>query len=82
MSRESVVFLLGMVLFIAPHLGVPAAWKVYFYTVTSVIIMWCAYSLRRSAYLRSLERENGERTADSFTEHVGGQRPMNHVSDV
>lgn len=72
MSRESIVFLLGIILFISPYLGVPMQWKVWLYTGAGLILIWCGYSLRRTAYLRSLERANGERTADSFAEHKGG----------
>ncbi len=71
MSRESVIFLLGMSMFLMPHLGVPSDWKFYFYTIAGLLCMLCGYTLRRRAYLRSLERGNGERHADSFTEHTG-----------
>ncbi len=73
MSRESVIFLLGFMVIVMPHIGVPADWKMYFYIVAGLLCMWCGYSLRRSAYLRSIEERNGERQTDSFTEHVGSR---------
>ncbi len=82
MSRESVVFLLGMILFVLPHLGIPAQWKIYIYTGIAVVFIYCGYSLRRSSYLRSIERTDGERSADSFAEHVGGQPAVQHRTQV
>lgn len=70
MSRESVIFLLGIVTFLMPHLGVPSAWKLYFYTFAGIMCMLFGYSLRRTAYLRSIDRGNGERNADSFVEQA------------
>lgn len=70
MSRESIVFLLGLLVIITPHLGLPASFKLYLLTVSGVLIMFLAYSLRRLAYLRSLEHAPGERQADSFAEHT------------
>lgn len=70
MSRESIVFIVGILIIIAPYLGVPEAWKVYFFTGVGVLLMVIGYSLRRTAYLRSLEEESGERRADSYVEHV------------
>jgi len=70
MSRESIVFLLGMVTFLMPHLGVPETWKFYFYSVVGVIFMLCGYALRRRAYLRSIKESNGELHTDSFSESM------------
>jgi H+/Cl- antiporter ClcA len=61
MSRESVIFLLGFFIIVMPHLGVPAEWKFYFYLVAGVVCMLCGYTLRRSAYSRSIQESNGER---------------------
>ncbi len=74
MSRESVVFILGIITFLMPHLGVPEVWKFYFYMGAGVLCIWAGYTLRRQAYLRSIERDNGERQAESFSEHTGTQR--------
>jgi hypothetical protein len=37
----------------------------------AVLLIVIGYSLRRAAYIRSIERENGERSTDSFVEHIG-----------
>ena len=80
MSRESIVFTLGILLLVIPHLGIPDAWKLYFYVASGVVLVFVGYKLRRSAYLRSIEKENGERGTDAFVEH-GGRRdkPERHV---
>lgn len=71
MSRESIVFTLGVLLLIIPKLGIPDDWKFYFYIIAGVILVVIGYSLRRSAYLRSIKQRNGEQSTDSFVEHVG-----------
>lgn len=68
MSRESLVFLFGILIFFMPHLGIPLAWKSYFYSFAGIVLLVCGYSLRRKAYLQSLETKDGERSADSFVE--------------
>ena len=70
MSRESIVFLIGILIIIVPHLGVPDDWKIYFFTAVGILLMIIGYVLRRAAYLRSIEHQEGERRADSFVEHV------------
>jgi hypothetical protein len=71
MSRESIVFTLGILLLVIPNLGIPDAWKFYFYMAAAVLLIIIGYSLRRAAYIRSIERENGELSTDSFVEHIG-----------
>lgn len=71
MSRESIVFTLGILLLVIPSLGIPESWKFYFFMAAGVILVVVGYSLRRSAYLRSIQKENGERGTDSFSEHGG-----------
>ena len=70
MTRESLVFLFGVLIFLAPHLGIPAVWKFYVYTIGGIVLMLLGYSLRRSAYLRSIENDQGELETDSFAETV------------
>ncbi len=70
MSRESIVFVSGVLLLIVPHLGIPENWKLYFFVGIGVILTLVGYSLRRSSYLRSIQKANGERQTDSFVEHV------------
>jgi len=70
MSRETIVFVIGILVIIAPHLGVPEEWKSYFFVVIGVSLMVIGYGLRRAAYLRSIKHHTGEHRADSFVEHV------------
>ncbi len=80
MSRESIVFTLGILLLVIPHLGIPESWKFYFLITAGVLLVVVGYSLRRSAYLRSIERDNGERGTDSFVENTGKkQNPHTYV---
>lgn len=58
-------------LLVMPNLGIPDVWKLYFYIGAGIVLVVVGYSLRRSAYLRSIEKENGEQGTDSFVEHVG-----------
>lgn len=71
MSRESIVFTLGILILVIPNLGIPEAWKFYFFIGAGILLVTIGYSLRRSAYLRSIQKENGEQSTDSFVEHVG-----------
>jgi hypothetical protein len=71
MSRESIVFTIGVLLLVVPNLGLPEAWKFYFFLIAGALLVVVGYSLRHSSYLRSIERENGERGTDSFVEHGG-----------
>lgn len=68
MSKEMIVFVLGIALLIIPHIGVPENWKLICYTVMGVALTTVGYSLRRAAYLRSIEQGNGERSTDSYVE--------------
>jgi uncharacterized membrane protein len=74
MSRESIVFTLGILLLVIPSLGIPETWKLYFFIGAGVILVFVGFSLRRSAYLRSIKKENGEQGTDSFAEQRGGKR--------
>lgn len=74
MSRESIVFTVGILLLVIPNLGIPEAWKFYFFLISGFLLSVIGYSLRRSAYLRSIEKENGERGTDSFMENDGKER--------
>jgi hypothetical protein len=73
MSRESIVFTLGILLLVIPSLGIPEAWKFYFFIGAGVILVFVGFSLRRSAYLRSIKKEDGEHGTDSFAERGGGK---------
>ena len=68
MSRESLVLLLGLVVLFVPSLGVPELWKEYVLLATGVLLLILGYLLRRSAYMRKIDRGNGESGTDSFVE--------------
>jgi hypothetical protein len=61
MTRETLVFLFGIVLAVLPFLGVPELWKQYLVSSIGVILILVGYSLRRSLYLLKIDRGNGER---------------------
>lgn len=67
------MFTLGIMLLVIPSLGIPETWKFYFFVGAGIILVVVGFSLRRSAYLRSIKKENGEQRTDSFVEHVGNK---------
>jgi hypothetical protein len=68
MSRESLVFVFGLLTFLIPFLGLPRDFKEIGLLVIGGSLMLLGVMLRRSAYLRSIEKSSGERQADEFTE--------------
>jgi hypothetical protein len=68
MSKETLVFVLGVFVFFVPFLGVPGEWKEWFLIGAGILLMIAGYSLRRNAFFQSLEQEGGERRADVFVE--------------
>lgn len=70
MSRESLVFLFGLIIFITPLLGVPPEWKEYLMLAIGSLLIIIGFSLRRSAYHHKIDRGNGEIGTDSFVESV------------
>ncbi len=79
MSKESLVFTLGLLLLIIPHLGVPDTWKTYFFVVSGILLVLAGYRLRRASYLRSIEKEHGVLSTDSFVEHAPKSTPHTHI---
>lgn len=69
MSKETLVFTIGLLIVATPFLGVPTEWKKWLLIGVGVILMIVGYALRRSAFLQSLEQENGERRTDVFAEN-------------
>jgi len=69
MSRESFVFILGLVVFFTSFLGIPTEWKEWIFIGSGALLMIVGYILRRAAFLRSIEHESGERRGDAFVEH-------------
>lgn len=81
MSRESLVFLLGLIVFLTPFLGIPNDWKRVIFIVCGVLLMFFGYFLRRAAYLRSIDSGTGERRADAFVESIPNEDPFNEVDE-
>lgn len=68
MSKETLVFISGILLTIVPFLGVPEVWRQYAILGLGVILILVGYFLRRNLYLTRLDKGNGERGADTFIE--------------
>ncbi len=68
MSKESLVFVLGTIIFFTPFLGLPNEYKQIILTIAGVLLIITGYRLRRRAFMRSLEHESGERRSDAFVE--------------
>lgn len=79
MSRESMVIMLGLLVIFVPVFGIPNAWKQPALITIGLLLMVVGYTLRRSMYLRTIDRGNGERGTDSFVEAVG---ETNTTADV
>lgn len=79
MSKETLVFLFGILLTIIPFLGVPVLWRQYVIFGIGVLLILIGYALRRRVYLSRLDLGNGERGTDSFvetTEQLFDQRTL------
>lgn len=70
MSREAIIFILGALVILVPFLGIPDLFQDRLLIVVGVVIMVCGYTLRRSAFLREIESERGDRVTDSFSEYI------------
>lgn len=68
MSKETLVFISGILLTIIPFLGVPESWRQYAVVGIGVLLILIGYILRRAVYLSRLDKGNGERGTDSFVE--------------
>ena len=68
MSKETIVFISGIILTIVPFLGIPLAWRAYAIAALGVLLVFVGYAQRRSLYLKQIERGSGERGTDSFVE--------------
>lgn len=68
MSKETSVFIFGILLTIIPFLGVPEAWRQYSIFAIGVLFVLIGYSLKRNVYLNKIVNGNGERGTDSFIE--------------
>lgn len=68
MSKETLVFIFGILLTVIPFLGVPELWRQYAIFGIGVIFILIGYSLRRGVYLDRIDKGNGDRGVDSFIE--------------
>jgi len=74
MSRESFVFVIGLIVFLTSFLGIPQDWKKFIFIAGGILLMILGYSLRRTAFLRSVDSGNGERRGDAFVERVHAKK--------
>ena len=68
MSKETLVFLFGIILTILPFLGVPLLWRQYAIFAIGVLLIIIGYVLRRKVLLEKIDHGNCERGTDSFVE--------------
>ncbi len=68
MSKETLVFIIGIFLTVLPFLGIPEIWKQYTVSAIGAILVVVGYMLRRALYLSRIDWGNGERGTDSFVE--------------
>lgn len=68
MSKETLVFIGGIILTILPFLGIPETWGRTIAIALGVILIFIGYALRRAKYLAQIDQGNGERRNDSFVE--------------
>lgn len=68
MSKETLVFIFGIILTIIPFIGVPLVWRQYAIVSIGVLLILIGYVLRRRVYINQLNLGNGERGTDSFVE--------------
>ncbi len=68
MSKETLVFVFGIILLVIPFLGIPEEWRQYLVAVIGALLVFIGYALRRIVFLRRIERQSGERASDSFVE--------------
>ncbi len=68
MSKETLVFIFGILLTLIPFLGVPLLWRQYIIFGIGALLIFIGYSLRRKLFLEKIDKGNGERGTDSFVE--------------
>lgn len=67
MSKESLVFALGVLVLAMPFLGIPRDYKDWILVAIGALLILIGYQLRRKRFLASLIKE-GERRTDAFAE--------------
>lgn len=68
MSKETLVFVLGTLVFFSSFLGLPGEYKKWLLIVAGILLMGIGYRLRRNAFLQSIQHVSGERRGDAFVE--------------
>ncbi len=68
MSKETLVFVFGIILTIVPFLGIPTEWRQYTIFGLGICLTLIGYALRRRLYFDRIDKGNGERSTDSFVE--------------
>ena len=56
MSKETLVFVFGIILLVIPFLGIPEEWRQYLVAVIGALLVFIGYALRRIVFLRRIER--------------------------
>jgi hypothetical protein len=69
MSKETLVFIIGALVFFSPFSGLPRDYKEWFLILAGILLMIIGYRLRRLAFLRSIDTGNGERRTELFVEN-------------
>lgn len=68
MSKGTLVFFIGIIIIITPFLGIPEVWRQYMIAGAGALLVLIGYMQRRELYLTRIDRGNGERGTNSFTE--------------
>jgi len=68
MTKETLVFFIGIILTLVPFLGIPENWKQYAVAGAGALLILIGYMLRRTLYFNRIDHGNGERGDDSFVE--------------
>ncbi len=68
MSKETLVFCIGIILTLLPFLGIPEDWKQFAIAGAGGFLILIGYMLRRALYFARIDHGNGERGDGSFME--------------
>jgi len=79
MSKETLIFLCGILLTIIPFLGIPEDWRQYAILGVGIFLIIMGYALRRAVYLHRIDYGNGERGSDAFIETTSTLFEQNEV---